>query len=64
MALEEQMESFSEFVSPHMTEEDLENLKKKHRAKELLEITKVDMEYLKSLVKRICGENAAQYFSI
>ena len=58
MALEEQMESFSEFVSPHMTEEDLENLKKKHRAKELLEITKADMEYLKSMFEKYEKEKA------
>ena len=58
MALEEQMESLSEFVSPHMTEEDLENLKKKHRAKELLEITKADMEYLKSMFEKYEKEKA------
>ncbi|MCR5665202.1 MAG: hypothetical protein K6G01_00095 [Eubacterium sp.] len=50
--LEELSELFDqmEIVDPHMSEEDLEKLKKKHRASEQKAITKADMEYIKDMV--------------
>ena len=58
MAKEEQMEALSEFIGPHVSEEDLEEIRKKHRAKELLEITKADMKYLKAMFEKYQRERA------
>ena len=51
--LEETMENLEnlEVVDPHMSEEDLEDLKRKHRAAENKAIMKADMDYLKDLIK-------------
>ena len=52
-ALEEAMEVFDELevIDPHMSEEDLEKLKRKHRASEDKAITKANMDYLKDIFK-------------
>ncbi|MCR4892688.1 MAG: hypothetical protein K5989_10975, partial [Lachnospiraceae bacterium] len=51
--LEESMEMLEnmEVVDPHMSEEDLEKLKRKHRLSENKAIVKAEMEYLKGLFK-------------
>ena len=53
--LEEQMEQLEnmEIVDPHMSEEDLEELKRKHRAAESRAMVKADMDYLKGLLKHM-----------
>ncbi|MCR5545865.1 MAG: hypothetical protein K6F30_05230 [Lachnospiraceae bacterium] len=50
-ALEKTMELLEnlEVVDPHMSEEDLEKLKQKHRASEEKAIMKADMDYLKDM---------------
>ena len=40
-----------EVVDPHMSEEDLEELKRKHRLAEQKAIMKADMDYLKGVIK-------------
>ena len=40
-----------EIVDPHMSEEDLEELKRKHRLSEQKAIMKADMDYLKGVIK-------------
>lgn len=56
--LEEAMEMLEtmEVVDPHMSREDLEELKRKHRASEEKAITKADMEYLKDMIKHEVGK--------
>ena len=51
--LEEAMEALSdmEIIDPHMSKEELEELKRKHRAAEQKELVKADMDYLKGIVK-------------
>lgn len=51
--LEESMEMLEdlEMVDPHMSKEDLEELKRKHRNAENKAIMKADMEYLKEYIK-------------
>ncbi len=51
--LEEEMEFLEcmEIVDPHMTEEELDELKRKHRAAENRAIVKADMDYLKGMIK-------------
>ena len=51
--LEESMEilEYIEIVDPHMSKEDLEDLKQKHRADEQKAMLKADMDYLKDLIK-------------
>ncbi|MBO6149323.1 MAG: hypothetical protein J6O55_08285 [Lachnospiraceae bacterium] len=51
--LEEQMEMLEgmETIDPHMTKEDLEKLKRRHREAENRAIVKADMDYLKSMIK-------------
>ena len=51
--LEEVMELMEtmEVVDPHMSKEDLEDLKRKHRASEDRAIMKANMEYLKDMIK-------------
>jgi len=51
--LEEAMEMLEsmEIIDPHMSKEDLEELKRKHRASEQKEMVKADMDYLKGMIK-------------
>ncbi len=51
--LEKQMEQLEsmEIVDPHMSEEDFEDLKRKHRAAESKAMMKADMDYLKGMIK-------------
>ena len=51
--LEEAMEAFEEMeiVDPHMTKEEFEELKKKHRNSENKAIVKAEMDYLKDTLK-------------
>ena len=51
--LEEAMEMLEnmEIIDPHMSKEDFEDLKRKHRAAENKAIAKADMDYLKDLIK-------------
>ena len=51
--LEETMEAFEEMevVDPHMTKEEFEELKKKHRNSENKAIVKAEMDYLKDTIK-------------
>ncbi|MBE5905975.1 MAG: hypothetical protein E7277_04155 [Lachnospiraceae bacterium] len=53
--LEEAMEMLEcmEVVDPHMSEEDLAELKRKHRAAENKAIMKADMDYLKGIIKHL-----------
>ncbi len=73
--LEEAMEMLEdmEMLDPHMSEEELDELKRKHRAAEQKAIMKADMDYLKDLIKHqvsqgggipgMSGGNAAAGFS-
>lgn len=51
--LEEEMEMLEdmEVIDPHMSKEDLEDLKRKHRSAENKAIMKANMDYLKSMIK-------------
>ena len=51
--LEEEMEVLEdlEILDPHMSEEDLEEVKRKHRSSENKAMVKADMDYLKSMIK-------------
>ncbi len=51
--LEENMEMLEEMeiVDPHMSKEDFEDLKRKHRASEDKAIVKANMEYLKDMIE-------------
>ena len=51
--LEEAMEQLEnlEVIDPHMSKEDLEDLKRKHRNSENKAIVKADMDYLKDMIK-------------
>ncbi len=51
--LEEAMEMLEnmEIIDPHMSKEDLEDLKRKHRASEEKALIKADLDYLKGMVK-------------
>ncbi|MCR5272927.1 MAG: hypothetical protein K6E13_08090 [Lachnospiraceae bacterium] len=51
--LEEAMEMLDlmEIVDPHMSKEELEELKRKHRASEYKAIVKADMDYLKDMIE-------------
>lgn len=53
--LEEEMEQLEclEVVDPHMSEEQLEDLKRKHRNAENKAMTKADMDYLKGMFKHL-----------
>ncbi|MBO6242369.1 MAG: hypothetical protein J6O61_16320 [Butyrivibrio sp.] len=59
--LEEVMEMMEtmEVVDPHMSKEDLEELKRKHRASEDKAIMKANMEYLKDMIKHELSKNAS-----
>ncbi len=58
--LEEQMELLEcmEIVNPHMSQEELEKLKRRHRDSEEKAMLKADMDYLKSMIKYIYGQEA------
>ncbi len=43
----------------HMDEDDIENMKKRHRAEELRDIMEADMKYLKALFDRLSKEKQA-----
>ena len=60
--LEEVMELMEtmEVVDPHMSKEDFEELKRKHRASEDKAIMKANMEYLKDMIKHELGKNASK----
>ena len=45
-----------EVVDPHMSKEDFEDLKRKHRASENKAIVKANMEYLKDMIKHELGK--------
>ena len=51
--LEDAMEMLEsiEIIDPHMSKEELEELKRKHRASENKAIAKADMDYLKDMIK-------------
>ena len=53
------MEDFVQGSKMQMNPEDLEQLKKKHRADEMRDIMKADMEYLKALFNRLAREKEA-----
>lgn len=55
-SFENLMEEFIQGSNQQMDPEDLEELKKKHRAEELRDIMKADMEYLKALFNRLAKE--------
>ena len=57
--LEEAMEMLEnmEVVDPHMSKEDFEDLKRKHRASENKAIVKANMEYLKDMIKHEIGKS-------
>ena len=59
--LEEAMEMLEsmEVVDPHMSKEDLEELKRKHRASEQKAMVKADMDYLKGMIKHQTQQSAA-----
>ena len=60
-ALEEEMELLEnmEVIDPHMSEEDLEELKRKHRNAENRAIMKANMDYLKSMIKHTLEKGSA-----
>ena len=59
--LEEEMEMLEsmEVVDPHMSKEDLEDLKRKHRNAENKAIMKANMDYLKTMIKHSLQSNRA-----
>ncbi|MCR5452656.1 MAG: hypothetical protein K6F00_08530 [Lachnospiraceae bacterium] len=59
--LEESMEMLDlmEVIDPHMSKEDLEELKRKHRAEENKAIMKADMDYLKGMIKHQLEKGAS-----
>lgn len=52
------MEEFTSAANQEMDPNDLELLKKKHRAEELRDIMKADMEYLKALFDKLAKDKA------
>ena len=56
---EQLMEEFVQGSKLQMDPKDLEELKKKHRAEELRDIMKADMEYLKALFNKLAREKEA-----
>lgn len=61
--LEEAMEAMEtmEIVDPHMSEEDLAELKRKHRNAEEKVLVKAEMDYLKSYLKYHMDKNGAVF---
>ena len=62
-SMSQEMLENMEIVDPHMSEEELEELKRKHRAAENKAIVKAEMDYLKGLSggggAEVCMEAAA-----
>lgn len=58
-ASEELMEEFVQGSHQQMDPKDLEQLKKKHRAEEMRDIMKADMEYLKAVFNKLAREKEA-----
>lgn len=58
-ASEDLMEEFVQGSNQQMDPKDLEQLKKKHRAEELRDIMKADMEYLKAVFNKLAREKEA-----
>lgn len=58
--LEEAMEQFEdmEILDPHMSEEELEDVKRKHRIAEQKMILKADMDYLKGSIRHTLAKGA------
>lgn len=56
---EQLMEEFIQGSKLQMDPKDLEELKKKHRAEELRDIVRADMEYLKALFNKLAREKEA-----
>lgn len=58
--LEEAMQSLEELeiINPHMSEEDLKELKTKHRNDENKAMMKADMDYLKAMIKYYMKESS------
>ena len=52
MNFEEEMSDFCELLDPSLSEDDIEEIKKKHRAREMMEITRADMKYLKAIFEK------------
>lgn len=52
MNFEEEMCDFCELLDPSLSEDDIEEIKKKHRAREMMEITRADMKYLKAIFEK------------
>ena len=53
MSFEEEMSDMCELLDPSLSEDDIEEIKKKHRAREMMEITKADMKYLKAVFEKL-----------
>ena len=62
-ALEETMENLEnmEIIDPHMSEEDFEKLKRKHRDDENKAILKAEMDYLKSTFKQMSQSGSSSF---
>jgi hypothetical protein len=63
MNFEAEMNDLCEMISPDMSEDDIEELKKKHRAREMMEITKADMKYLKAMFEKYEREKGSSGLS-
>ena len=61
--LEKAMEFFEdmEILDPHMTRDDLDEMKKKHRAEEQKAMLKADMDYLKGMIKHQLSKNDGSF---
>lgn len=63
MNFEAEMNDLCEMISPDMSEDDIEELKKKHRAREMMEITKADMKYLRAMFEKYEHEKGSSGLS-
>lgn len=52
MNFDAEMNDLCEMIRPDLSEEDIEEIKKKHRTREMMEITKADMKYLKAMFEK------------
>ena len=52
LRFEEEMSDFCELLDPSLSEDDIEEIKKKHRAREMMEIACADMKYLKAMFEK------------
>ena len=59
--LEESMQMLDllEVIDPHMSEEELAKLRAKHRSAEERDLVKADMDYLKSMIRHMVGNDSA-----